>query len=334
MYGIGPPEPIETEHKYTMQFTQGAMLKDRYGKVTTLPAPSVDDLTLVHFATVKYDFVKTSIVTGETAAPNKRLLYSWNNVVEGQDTASSTSPKPSTALPSTAATPGNFSISPMPQKLTAACAAGGAGCPTADLSGTDPLTYISINADGQIAVNGHLKLDTMYTATIKAGTVVKDFYGKEWTAATDMVTTWKTQPTIQMTGITMRYTGQLFGIGDKGTVTKPTPVTTSDIRLAFNASMDPTTLDVADVKVESVSGAPVPTLAIASSSGCGTTANFSNFLGTCTLRLRGLFLPGTYTVTLVAGAEFKDIFGATYTQAKDQSITVTIQEAPAPIQCL
>lgn len=334
MFGLGPIEPIETEHKYTMQFTQGAMLKDRCGNATTLAAPSADDMTLAHFATVKFDFVKTSIVTGETAAPNKRLQYNWNNVLEGQDTASGTAPKPSVALPSTPGTPGNFTISPLPQKLTAACAAGGAGCPTADLPATDPLTYISINADGQTAVNGLFKLDTQYTATIKAGTVVKDFYGKEWTAASDMVTTWKTQPTVQMTGITMRYTGQLFGVGDKGTITKPTPTTTSDIRLAFNQAMDPTTLDVSDVKVESVSGAAAPTMAIASSSGCATTVNSTNWLGTCTLRLRALFQPGTYKITLVAGAEFKDVFGVTYTQAKDQSITVTIQEAPAPIQCL
>jgi hypothetical protein len=138
-----------------------------------------------------------------------------------------------------------------------------------------------------------------------------------------------------MTGITMRFTGQLFGAGNNGTITKPTPTTTSDIRLAFNASMDPTTLDVADVRVEAVSGGALPTLAVASSSGCGVfTTNPQNALGTCTLRLRGLFAPGTYTITLVKDAQFKDIFGTVYTQAADQTITVTVEEAPATPTCL
>lgn len=332
-FGIGPPEPIETEHKYTMQFTQGAKLKDRCGSVTTLGAPNVDDLTLVHFATNKYDFKKASIVTGETAAPNKRLEYTWTNVVEGQDTASSTAPKPSTAIPPAAVTAGAFTMSPMPQKLTAACAAGGAGCTTTDLTPAE-LLIISSTGSGQVMVQGHLKLDTMYTATLKAGTVVKDFYGKEWTNPTDMVISWKTQQSIQMTGLAVRNFGGAQSFGDGATVVKPTPDNPIDIRLAFNASMDPTTLDLADVKVESLSGGMVPTLAIASSSGCGTLGNATNFLGTCTLRLRGVYLPGTYKITLVAGAAFKDIFGASYTQAADKTITITVEEAPPPIQCL
>jgi hypothetical protein len=319
-FGLGPIYPIETEHKYTMQFVEGAKLKDRCGNETTFGAPSVDNNTLVHFATNKFDFKKTSIVTGETAAANKRFQYNWNNVVEGPQDIDVAA--------------GQFTISPAPQALTAACAAGGAGCPTADIAAADWLVPAS-DGSGQIMLDGHLKMDTQYTATLKAGTVVKDFYGKMWTNPSDLVVTWKTAAAIQMTGISMRFTGAFVGVGDKGTITKPSPATTSDIRLAFNASMDPTTLDLTDVKVESVSGAPAPTVALASPSGCGSfTANPTNSLGTCSLRLRGLFQPGTYKITLVAGAEFKDIFGATYTQAKDQSITVTIEEAPAPIQCL
>jgi hypothetical protein len=337
-FGIGPPEPIEVEHKYTMQFTAGAKLMDRCGRETTLGAPNVDDLTLVHFATNKFGprTTPTSIVNGETAAANKRLQYNFTNIPNGHDTASGATIRPAnnSVIAYTGATP-EFTLSPMPQKLTGACAAAGAGCPIADLT-TAELMIIPIDASGQISVQGHYKLNTEYTATIKAGTVVEDFYGKTYTYAMDSVIKWKTQPAIQMTGITMRYTGQLFGAGDKGTVTKPTPATTSDIRLAFNQSMDPTTLDVADVKVEPA----VTGLAVTSPSGCGTFgaagsgANMTGYLATCSLRLRGLFLPGEYKVTLVKDAKFKDIYGNEYTQAADQSITVTVEEAAPPIQCL
>jgi hypothetical protein len=342
-YGIGPPEPIETEHKYTMQFTQGAKLKDRCGRETTLGAPNVDDLTLVHFATNKFapKTTPTSIVSGETASANKRLQFNFTNVLEGHDTASTTAPKPAVAVPPASVTAGAFTLSPMPQKLIGTCLTGfGGGCTLIDLLPTE-LLIIPSDGSGQLQLTGHLKINTEYTATLKAGTVIKDFYLKEYTVPEDKVVKWKTAAAIQMTGMTMRFTGQLFGIGNNGTVTKPTPTTTSDIRLAWNASMDPTTLDVTDIKVESLEGGAVPTLTTTSpttgatlASGCGITSNATNHLGTCTLRLRGLFAPGTYKITLVKGAVFKDIYGTEYTQAADQSITVTIAEAPAATPCL
>jgi hypothetical protein len=315
-FGIGPPNPVETEHKYTMQFTAGAKLKDRCGRETTLGAPNVDDLTLVHFATNKFGprTTFTSIVTGETAAPTKRLQFSFTNVLADVPTAA------------------ELTFSPLPQELTGACTA--TGCPVADMDPADVVTG-SVDGSGQILLLGHYKVGTEYTATLKAGTVISDFYGKTYTVPEDKVIKFKTAAAIAMTGITMRFTGQLFGAGNNGTITKPTPTTTSDIRLAFNASMDPTTLDVADVRVEAVSGGALPTLAVASSSGCGVfTTNPQNALGTCTLRLRGLFAPGTYTITLVKDAQFKDIFGTVYTQAADQTITVTVEEAPATPTCL
>ena len=80
----------------------------------------------------------------------------------------------------------------------------------------------------------------------------------------------------------------------------------------------------------------MPTLTIASTSGCGCISglNGQGALGTCSLRGRGPFAAGTYKFTLVTGAQFKDIYGTEYTQAADQSITVTIQEAPAAASCL
>jgi hypothetical protein len=94
--------------------------------------------------------------------------------------------------------------------------------------------------------------------------------------------------------------------------------------------MDTTTLDLADIKVEPA----VPGLAIASSSGCASAANATGWLATCSLRLRGLFQPGEYKITLVKDAKFKDVFGLEYTQAADASIGITVEEAPPPIQCL
>ena len=334
-FGIGPIEPVQTERKYTMQFTQGAKLKDRCGRETVLPAPAAEKNTLVRFITDKFDFERASIVTGETASATKTLQYNWKNVVEGHDTASSTAPKPSIAIPAAdvaGATP-PFTISPLPKKLTAACAAAGAGCPNADIP-LGELLFISADAAGQIAMAGHLQLNTEYTATLKAGIKVKDFYGKEWTNPSDMVIKWKTQPAIVLTGPAVRVTGTVVSIGDLGTARKPTSTTTLDIRLGFNVAMDPTTLDVADVAVENVAtGGSVPTLALASSSGCATTGNATNFLGTCTLRLRGLFQAGTYKITVKQGAELKDMFGTVYTQAAAKAITITVAEAPPPVQC-
>jgi hypothetical protein len=332
-YGIGPPEPIETEHKYTMQFTAGAKLKDRCGRETTLGAPNVDDLTLVHFATKKFGTKTpfTSIVTGETATANKRLQFNFNNVLAGHDYGGPDAANPT--IIDVAA--GEFTISPMPQQMTAECAAAGAGCPLADIAPAD-LLIVPVDGSGQISVQGHYKLNTEYTATLKGGTVIEDFYGKTYTVPQDVVIKWKTQPAIQVTGLTVRYTGQLFGAGNNGTVVKPAPTTTIDFRLAFNQSMDPTTLDVADVKVEPVSGGAAPTLAVASPSGCAFIAglNGDGALGTCSLRIRGAYTPGTYKFTLVKGAKFKDIYGVEYTQADDQSITVTVKEAAAAPACL
>jgi hypothetical protein len=154
---------------------------------------------------------------------------------------------------------------------------------------------------------------------------------------------WKTQPTIQVTSLAMRAscsntpgTAQtcLLSVLDKGTVTKPTPTTPIDIRIGFNASMDPTTLDLTDIKVESLTGGPVPTLALATASGCGTTTNATGWLATCSLRIRGTYVPGDYKITLVKDAKFKDIYGNEYTQAADQTATITVQEGPVPVQCL
>jgi hypothetical protein len=179
-------------------------------------------------------------------------------------------------------------------------------------------------------VQGHLQMNTEYTATVKAGTVVNDFYGVPYTFVDEQVIKWKTQPAIVMTGIGVRNTGQLFSVGNNGTLTKDAIGNTTDVRFSFNASIDPDTFELADVKIEPA----VPGMAITSASGCGDFANDYGWNPQCVLRLRGEMPAGTYKITFVTGAKVKDIFGVEYTQAADTSITVDIEEAPAVKQCL
>jgi len=340
-FGIGPPEPVETEHKYIMSFTAGAKLKDRCGGETTLPMPTADNLMLAHFVTDKFDFAKASIANGETASAMKRLEYSFTNVVEGSDF-----PGDYTAISGALTTTGGspeFTISPLPKVMTGPCTS--TSCPLADIAPSD-LMIVASDASGQIQLQGHYQLNTEYTATIKAGAVVKDFYGKMWTNTSDQVIKWKTQPAIALTGIGVRPPGSLVTIADGGTVVKPAASSALSIRLGFNSSMDPATLDVSDVKVEAVGTSPAPpTLTLSAPSGCGyweTTGpndpslgdNSTGWIGACTLRLSGVFQKGDYKITVKAGAQFKDIFGVSYTQAADQSITITVDEAAPVAPCL
>jgi hypothetical protein len=344
-YGIGPPEPLQVERKYTMQFTTGAKLKDRCGKESTLPAPNKDDFTLVHFVTDKYDLDKTSIVTGETASANKRLQWNFTNVVEGSDYTSATGATAYVQAVSPAIAPASYTLTSsgqMPKVLTGACT-GTAPCPLADLP-LDELFIVPIDASGQIQAQGHYAINTEYTFTLKAGTIIKDFYGKEWNSGTtDRVIKWKTDAAIKVTGLALRVTGTLISIGDEGTAVKTTPTTTLDLRIGFNASIDPTTLAAEDYTIEP---APMGTVTY-SPSGCGrfsaidlqnpTSANAADnrtgYLSTCTLRVRALFAVGDYKFTLKKGAQFKDIFGTEYTQEEDEVLTFTVEEAKAPIQC-
>jgi hypothetical protein len=312
-FGAGPVMALATESKYTFEIPAGTKLKDRCGRETTLGPPSVDDLTLVHFATAKFDFAKASIVTGETAQAVKKPQLNFTNVVEGGDlfgivTATAAIP----ALSITTLDPSEWSMTPLPF-----------------LNATTPLTQTqtaiaAADLSGQIMFRGHYQLNTEYTLTINAGATVNDMYGKTWTNPEAMVIKWKTEPAIRVTSLGLRDTNQLISAVNNGTVVKNTPTDDLDVRIGFNQAMDVTTIGLDDISVE-----PAPTgLAVASQSGCGTTST------SCTLRIRGKYPPGTYKITLKKGAMFKDLFGVEYTQAADQTITVDVEEAPAVTPCL
>jgi hypothetical protein len=333
-FGIGPANPVQTDRKYTFNFIEGAKLKDRCGRESTFAAPDAGDLTLARFITEKFDLNSTTIVTGEVASAMKRLQFNFNNVVEGADSyTASDALAAQVAIDTTSATPA-FTVTPLPKVLTAPCPGGGAACSTADIA-LDDLLIQSYAYDGQIQMAGHLMMNTEYTATLKAGTVVKDFYGATWTndTAEDMVIKWKTQPAIQMTGIAVRNSDWAVSTGNNGTLDKTGAAI--DIRISFNASIDPTTFDAADFKVEpAVAGLDFTP---ARASGCGGPGNLNGWLPACTLRARAPaenWKAGTYKITFLKDAKVKDIFGVEYTHAADTTITVDIAETAAAKQCL
>lgn len=326
-YAAGPVLPLQTERSYVFAFTQGAKLVDRCGAETTLGAADPGDLTQIRFATAEFGLTGTSILNGEVPTAMRRLQFNFNNVLQNQATATAGQGAIVPAEFKDINGQPSFTITPSPKKLTGPCTAG--TCQTEDLTPAEQL-IVSPFFDGQTQVQGHLELATEYTATLKAGTVVKDFYGASWTADEDITISWTTQPAIQLTGLTARNTGELLSVGNNGTLVRPSPATTTDIYLSFNASMDPTTLDLDEIEVEPA----VPGLAIEQPSGCGGAENLTGWYPSCSLRLRGAFAEGTYKITLLAGSELKDIFGVAYTQANDASITIEIEDAPSRAQCL
>ena len=84
------------------------------------------------------------------------------------------------------------------------------------------------------------------------------------------------------------------------------------IKLTFNQSMDPTTLDATDYTI-------TPAVAL--------TAAASGLEG---LRLTGPFTPGSYTFTLKSTAVIKDLLGNSFSPSADQVIHFTVTADPAP----
>jgi len=350
-YGLGPVEPVQTDRKYTFQIKAGSKLKDRCGRETTLPAPDKggdddddttttnDDNLFARFITEKFDLNSTTIQDGAVSSGINRLQYNFNNVVWGSDTASDGSGVVPTPAFEDAITAGNFTISPMPQKMTGPCTAPGV-CPTSDLT-PDELMIVSPFADGQPQMQGHLKMATEYTVTMKAATVIKDFYGVPWSPPDgDTVIKFKTQPAITLTSIAVRNTGQVFSIGNNGTLTKDVAGNTTDIRFSFNASIDPTSFEMADWKIEpAVAGFSLDPADV-TPSGCGywepgeSPDNATGWYPGCIIRARGLFMPGTYKITFLKGAKVKDNFGLEYTHPEDTTITIDVEEPSATGQCL
>jgi hypothetical protein len=306
-FGFGPVNPIETERSYTFGFVNGTKIKDRCGRETTLTA-SVDDQTLVHFTTNPFAYKTATIATGETASPLKKLKLTFTNVVGGGDA-------PGAVLPATTLDPTMWSISPEP-----------IGTPPSTPFAHDQGLIVATDASGQPFLRGHFQLDTEYTFTLKAGAVIKDFYGATYTNAMDKVITWKTQPKI-----TASFTA------DNTVFTKASATSLTGVTITFNQSIPTTDLaspatrttteltEGTEFTVTDGSNNPVTGLTIDTSANSSCTTSSTS----CAVRIRKNLAAGDYTFTLKAGATVNDVLGNVYTQAADKVVHFTVED-PAP----
>lgn len=303
---FGPTPPVKTETDYTFAFKEGTTIADRCGREQTFGAPSPDDGTEINFTVDKFDIDGANIATDETASPLKKLKLSFTNIPKGGDNAGG-SPVPTVTLD-----PASWTLTP------ALIDDDG----TTELANAD-VQVVADDFSGQVFFQGNYKNDTTYTFTLKAGTVVTDAWGAQYTQGEDLVVTWKTQPAIQLSATSP---------SDGGTVTlDPDPTTGYEyLILSFNQNMDPASLDDTDFTVTDKDGNAV-TMDGVLADGCDALSTH------CYLAPAKLDLPeGDYTFTLKMGATINDVFGNTYTQAADKVVHFTVEaETPStPIQCL
>jgi len=181
---------------------------------------------------------------------------------------------------------------------------------------------VDTTTGGDIIFYGNYALDTTYTFTLKAGAKIKDVLGAEYTVPEQKVVTWKTQPAVTVTTT-----------ADKTVLTKATATSATGPTFTFNQSMDPASLTAADYTFTDSTGAAVTaTTSVGTTAGtaCGPTSTG------CQLRVRANLAPGEYKFTLKAGANITGVLGASYTQAADKviNLTVKIAEPVTPITCL
>ena len=158
-FGAGPAAPVQADKSYTFAFKAGTKLKDRCGVETTLPAPSADDHTLVHFKTNKFAAKKANIGTGDLVSPMKKLDLPFTNPIDMSTIA-----------------PAEFSLTPAP--------AGGG---------------LTTTTEGNMFFAGHYAMDTTYTFVLKKDAKISDVYGAEYTVPADVTVMWKTQPAVTVT---------------------------------------------------------------------------------------------------------------------------------------
>jgi hypothetical protein len=304
-FGFGPRFPVQTESSYTFGFVEGAKIKDRCGKETTLTS-AVADGTLAHFTTNPFKYNKANIASGETSAPTKKLLLSFSNVLRGGENAGA----PLVAGGALAAT--DYTLTPAPVDST------GAAMTNAAIPVSDP------GLSGQLFFKGHFKLDTEYTFTLKAGAKIKDWYGVEYTNTDEKVIKWKTSPTITAS----------FSPAD-ATVIETDGSLTPTVSIKFNQSINPTTLTAADFTLTTDAGAPVAGIGLYAGALDGVSTCATTGTG-CQLTFAGVLAPGKYKFTMKAGAEVADYYGAKYTQAADKVINFEVKAAApsTPSTCL
>jgi hypothetical protein len=157
-FAFGPNNPIQVSKDYTFSFLAGAKFKDRCGVETTLPAPSAEAMSLIHYTTKAFALKTVNIGTGDLASPMKKLSLPFTNVVDGSTLDAS-----------------EYTLTPAPLSPS-----------------------LTTTTGGDIMFAGHYALDTTYTFTLKAGAKIADVYGAETTIAADRVIMWKTQPAVTL----------------------------------------------------------------------------------------------------------------------------------------
>jgi hypothetical protein len=265
----------------------GGTVADRCGNETTLTAGTAADMTLVRYKTNPFKIKNANIVTGETASPLKKLQLLASNIID------------SASLETT-----EYTLTPAPT-----------GAVNSSLLGND------------VAFLGHYALNTEYTFTLNAGATVEDVWGVEYTNATPLTVTWKTQPAISAT-----FTA------DNTTFTKATDTSLTGVTITFNTSIVTTDLTApatrttdqltegTEYTVTGPGNAAVTGFTIDTSSNTGCTVGGTS----CAIRIRKNLAAGDYTFTLKAGAALTDVLGNVYTQAMDRVIHFTVENPPPP----
>lgn len=178
-------------------------------------------------------------------------------------------------------------------------------------------------SDGDFVFAGNYQPATMYTFTFNAGATVTDAYGVPYTNATAKTITYTTQP-IAVTSLSPV---------NNGTSVKATPASVTTLSVSFNQNMVPASLDAAtEVTLTSTTNTTAIPLAatVAAASTCGPTRT------SCTLQVKTAapLAPGSYKLTLKAGATVSDVLGNVYTQAADRVVTFTVANIAPAVVCL
>jgi hypothetical protein len=287
--GIGYNTPLKTETVYAFSLKAGTKLKDRCGVETTLPAPTPANSQTIRFKTNKFELIDTNIVTGDVAPMSRKPTLNFTNVMD----------------PSSLDTT-EYTLTPAP----------------ADAE-------IGQFTGGELIFGGTYAPDTMYTLTINAGATFADYYGATYTTPEAITISWKTQPTVTLTGTSP---------ADNAEVQKSTFEERVAVNLTFNANMDSSTLEPGTdfTFVNTTTNQDVTTLtSFLVGNGSGGSGNFCapSSLG-CSLRIRADLAPGPYKFTLKAGAMISDQLGNVYTQEKDLVINFTVLAVEPAAQCL
>lgn len=199
------------------------------------------------------------------------------------------------ALDLTSLAPTEYAIAPAPELASVVSSAGN---------------------NGDLKFAGNYKPGTMYTLTLNAGATVNDAHGATYTNDEALVVNFMTA------AIAVTATSP----ANNGTKIKATTASFTNIDIAFNQAMNPTTLDPATEV--SLTGPTASTFGAATALGC-TPASTS-----CTLRLTTAVSlePGSYTFTLKQGATISDVLATptVYTQAADRVVKFKVANAAAP----